>query len=235
MDEQQLQEQIVQLVQNAMQGDQEATQKIQQIMQAAQQGDQQAVQLAQMIQQVAQQMQQVQSAKFGAKLNYVKQLKGKCPIGYEMRYYKVGGKLCSECIKEEKESKKPLNPIDAFKCGRKMKKKACGGYVKKNQQGDKMVTYKSSGFLPQTLIYRTIQYPDRYEEGVPDTTYSKRVHYFLPFIDDYQEGRVTHDRVKYWKNQYNKRLEPEILKVSPSGRSISGKYNQLRDEYNKMK
>ena len=143
MDEQQLQEQIVQLVQNAMQGDQEATQKIQQIMQAAQQGDQQAVQLAQMIQQVAQQMQQVQAAKFGAKLNYVKRLKGKCPIGYEMRYYKVGGKLCSECIKEEKESKKPLNTIDAFKCGRKMKKKACGGSVnkkvKKGQNGIDLV------------------------------------------------------------------------------------------------
>lgn len=160
MDEQQLQEQIVQLVQDAMQGNQEATQKIQQIMQAAQQGDQQAVQLAQMIQQVAQQMQQVQSAKFGAKLNYVKQLKGKCPIGYEMRYYKVGGKLCSECIKEEKESKRPLNTIDAFKCGRKMKKKACGGSVKKDQRGGLVRTVKTVTTYPKRLEAqrRDVQY-----------------------------------------------------------------------------
>ena len=164
MDEQQLQEQIVQLVQDAMQGNQEATQKIQQIMQAAQQGDQQAVQLAQMIQQVAQQMQQVQSAKFGAKLNYVKQLKGKCPIGYEMRYYKVGGKLCSECIKEEKESKKPLNTIDAFKCGRKMKKKACGGPVKKYQKGEAV--------KPVKTVKTVITYPNQLEGQV------RRVQYF---------------------------------------------------------
>ena len=66
-----------------MQGDQQANQQIQQIMQAAQQGDQQAVQIAQMIQAVVQQMQQqqVQAAKFGAKLNYIRQLRGLCPEG----------------------------------------------------------------------------------------------------------------------------------------------------------
>lgn len=141
MDEQQLQQQIVQLVQAAMQGDQQATQQIQQIMQAAQQGDQQAAQLAQMIQQVAQQMQQqqVQAAKFGAKLNYIKQLRGVCPDGYEMKYFKAGGQLCKQCVAKQKKmeegGKAPSNPVDAFKCGRKMKKKACGGLVKKNQTG----------------------------------------------------------------------------------------------------
>ncbi len=103
MDEQQLQQQIIQLVQAAMQGDQQATQQIQQIMQAAQQGNQQAVQLAKMIQAVAQQIQQQQTraAKFGAKLNYIKQLRGICPDGYEMKYFKKGGKVCKKCMKSQ--------------------------------------------------------------------------------------------------------------------------------------
>ena len=136
MDEQQLQQQIVQLVQAAMQGDKQATQQIQQIMQAAQQGDQQAAQLAQMIQDVAQQMQQqqVQAAKFGAKLNYIQHLKGVCPEGYEMQLFKQGGQICRKCIKKammEDEGKTSQNSVDAFKCGRKMKKKACGGTMTK--------------------------------------------------------------------------------------------------------
>lgn len=52
-----IQEQVAQLVQAAMSGDQQAQQQVQQIMQAAQQGDQQAAQIAQMIQAVAQQLQ----------------------------------------------------------------------------------------------------------------------------------------------------------------------------------
>lgn len=162
MNEQELQQQIVQLVQAAMQGDQQATQQIQQIMQAAQQGDQQAAQLAQMIQAVAQQLQQqqVQAAKFGAKLNYIKQLRGDCPDGYEMKYFKAGGQLCKQCVVKQKKMEQggevPSGPVDSFKCGRKMKKKengrnidfskcgskmkkkACGGPVKKDKCGSKM-------------------------------------------------------------------------------------------------
>lgn len=140
MDEQQLQQQIVQLVQAAMQGDQQAAQYIQQIMQAAQQGDQQAAQLAQMIQTVAQRM--VPAAKFGARLNYIKQLKGQCPDGYEMQYFKSGGQLCKKCMKKQMEQGgiAPTNPVDAFKCGRKMKKKKCeiGGSVEMDKCGKKM-------------------------------------------------------------------------------------------------
>ena len=143
MDEQQLQQQIVQLVQAAMQGDKQATQQIQQIMQAAQQGDQQAAQLAQMIQEVAQQMQQqqVQAAKFGAKLNYIQHLKGICPEGYEMQLFKQGGQICRKCIKKammEDGGTTPQNLVDAFKCGRRMKKKACGGTVKEAKCGTKV-------------------------------------------------------------------------------------------------
>ena len=148
MDEQQLQQQIVQLVQAAMQGDQQATQQIQQIMQAAQQGNQQAAQIAQMIQQVAQQMQQqqVQAARFGTKLNYIKQLKGQCPEGYKMEYYKEGGQLCKKCMKVHQdggEVKQTPNTVagqfkmESAKCGKKMKKKEEGGAIEAEKCGGK--------------------------------------------------------------------------------------------------
>ena len=150
MDEQQLQQQIVTLVQAAMQGDQQATQAIQQIMAKAQTGDPQAIQVAQMIQQVAQtmQQQQVQAAKFGAKLNYIKQLRGQCPDGYEMIYFKRGGRLCKECQRKQNtkmEMGGPTNAVDAFRCGRKMKKKACGGTVKEAKCGSKLPMDKCGG------------------------------------------------------------------------------------------
>ena len=69
----------------------------------------------------------MQAAKFGAKLNYIRQLNGKCPDGYEMQYFKQGGQICKKCIKKammEYGGTTPQNPVDAFKCGRKMKKKA---------------------------------------------------------------------------------------------------------------
>lgn len=148
MDEQQLQQQIVQLLQSAQQGDQQAIQQIQQIMQAAQQGDQQAVQIAQMIQQVAQQMQQqqVQAARFGAKLNYIRQLKGSCPEGYKVEYYKEGGQLCKKCMKVHQdggEVETTPNTVagqfkmESAKCGKKMKKKENGGAVESEKCGGK--------------------------------------------------------------------------------------------------
>lgn len=148
MDEQQLQQQIVQLVQAAMQGDEQANQQIQQIMQAAQQGDQQAMQIAQMIQQVAQamQQQQVQAAKFGAKLNYIKSLRGECPEGYEMKMFKQGGRVCKKCMKKEQGGDMPQaqkgmsvkDQFESYKCGgKKMKKAACGSKVQEAKCGGK--------------------------------------------------------------------------------------------------
>jgi Zn ribbon nucleic-acid-binding protein len=85
-----------------------------------------------MIQAVAQQMQQqqVQAARFGAKLNYIRNLKGLCPEGQEPKYFKVGGRLCKKCMKKQKMQgggEAPTNVVDAFKCGRKMRK-AENGY-----------------------------------------------------------------------------------------------------------
>lgn len=90
------------------------------------------------------QQQQVRAAKFGAKLNYIKQLRGQCPDGYEAKYLKEGGmmtKKCVACEQNAQEVQEPSNPIEAFKCGRKMRKtdkKACGGPVKKDKCGNKI-------------------------------------------------------------------------------------------------
>lgn len=98
MQQQNIQQQIVALVQAAAQGDQKATQQIQQIIKAAQNGDQQAMQIAQMIQQVIESMKkQTPAAKYGAKLNYIKQIKGACPDGEELVYFKQGGRMCKVC------------------------------------------------------------------------------------------------------------------------------------------
>ena len=52
-----------------------------------------------------------QMAKDGAKLKYIKRLRGECPEGYEAVSYKIGGKVCKKCEK-----------IEAEKCGGKAKK-----------------------------------------------------------------------------------------------------------------
>lgn len=118
------QEQIVALVQAAMQGDRKATQQIQQIQAAAEQGDKQAAQIMQFIQQVMQQMQQqAQKARHGAKLQYLASLRGECPEGTHMEYFKAGGQICKKCMQ---------NKVQEDKCGGKAKKQkmACGGATK---------------------------------------------------------------------------------------------------------
>lgn len=108
--QQDIQQQIVALVQAAMQGDKKATDAVNKIIEAAKKGDQQAIQLAQMIQQVVEQMQgQATSAKWGAKLSYIKSLK-----------YAKGGKTCPACEKK----------VEMKACGgKKAKKRYFGGLV----------------------------------------------------------------------------------------------------------
>lgn len=126
MNEQQLQQAFLQYLmqKTGAQNEQQLEQVVQQL---GEDGLKQAY--AQFMQEI--QQQQVQAAKFGAKLNYIKKLNGQCPEGMEMHYYKQGGRLCRKCMQvkqNEGELETPSNPIDAFKCGRK---------IKKNQQGRK--------------------------------------------------------------------------------------------------
>ena len=122
--QQDMQQQIIQLVQAAMSGDEKATQTVNQIMEAAKAGDQKAAQLAQMIQQVAQQMQgQATAAKWGTKLGYIKSLK-----------FANGGKTCPACqkgatIKKEKTFTQPNKKVEEKGCGGKTKKRYFGGWL----------------------------------------------------------------------------------------------------------
>ncbi len=138
MNEQQLQQAFLQYLmqKTGAQNEQQLEQVVQQL---GEDGLKQAY--AQFMQEM--QQQQVQAAKFGAKLNYIRKLNGQCPEGMEMYYYKQGGRLCRKCMQakqNEEEIEYPSNPIDAFKCGRKMKKKKCeiGGTVDMDKCGAKI-------------------------------------------------------------------------------------------------
>ena len=108
--QQDIKAQVTALVQAAMQGDQKATQQVNQIMEAAKSGDQQAMQIAQIMEQVVKELQgQATTAKWGAKLGYIKSLK-----------YAKGGKTCPVCEKK----------VEMKACGgKKAKKRYFGGLI----------------------------------------------------------------------------------------------------------
>lgn len=99
----------------------EINQLAQTLVQLKQQDPEQFAQLVQLGQQA-----QSQKAEKGAKLNYIKSLKGQCPDGEELVYFKKGGMIDCGCQKKETggevKSTKKLNPVEEFKKGRKTKK-----------------------------------------------------------------------------------------------------------------
>lgn len=103
--QQDMQQQVIALVQAAMQGDQKATETVNKILEAAKAGDQQAMQIAQLMEQVIKEMQgQAVTAKYGAKLSYLQSLK--CG-GKSMKKKEQGGKVCPAC-EQVKQTKKPI-------------------------------------------------------------------------------------------------------------------------------
>lgn len=118
MDEKQLQQEFIQFLaqQTGAKSQEELQQKIQQL---GQDGLKQAY-AAFLKQYHPELLQQAQSARFGAKLNYIKSLRGICPDGQTAQYYKSGGRLCKRCVAKQKKSE---DPIEAFKCGQKMKRR----------------------------------------------------------------------------------------------------------------
>lgn len=73
-------------------------------------------------------MQKIQGgvmARLGAKLEYYKKLKGVCPEGEELVYFKQGGRICKACQKAQKGTKvtEKANEVDKFKAGRAQYKK----------------------------------------------------------------------------------------------------------------
>lgn len=108
--QQDVKQQVIALVQAAMQGDQKATEAVNNIMEAAKAGDPKATQLAQMITEVAKQMQkQAVTAKWGSKLDYIRELKNP-----------KKEKTCKDCDKK----------VEMKACGgKKAKKRYFGGLI----------------------------------------------------------------------------------------------------------
>lgn len=86
----------------------------------------------------------VSYAKNGAKIRYIDYLRGKCPEGYEVGYFQKGGHLCKQCIKKQQEIidesyAEPQNAIEAFKCGRQIRKRKCeqGSSIEMSKCGSK--------------------------------------------------------------------------------------------------
>ena len=76
-----------------------------------------------------------QVARLGAKLNYIKQIKGDCPEGEELVYFKKGGRFCKTCRKKQEGGN--VDEIANFKKNREEQKK-CGGKMENNKCGGKM-------------------------------------------------------------------------------------------------
>lgn len=74
-------------------------------------------------QEFMQKMQGGVMARLGAKLEYYKKLKGVCPEGEELVYFKQGGRICKACQKAQKGAKVKGNEVDKFKKGRAQYKK----------------------------------------------------------------------------------------------------------------
>ena len=74
-----------------------------------------------------------QVAKLGAKLEYINRLNNKCPEGYEVEKFLLGGKPCSRCKKVKVDKNKKGSTMDNIRD--EISKKRCGGKAKKMQQG----------------------------------------------------------------------------------------------------
>ena len=75
----------------------------------------------QFIQMIQQQQQGGIKAALGAKLNYYNKIKGNCPDGEELIYFKKGGRICKACQGKKVQKGGELNPIQEFKKKRKQK------------------------------------------------------------------------------------------------------------------
>lgn len=117
-------------------------------------------------QEFMQKMQGGTMAKLGAKLEYIKKLKGVCPEGYEMSYYKVGGRICKTCQKMHKmeaaQKGKKLNAVQQFKKDMKTKDEASRDSIAINKWQDQDVmtkkgnkgTFKKGVWTPDRKKYK---------------------------------------------------------------------------------
>ena len=183
------------------------------------------------------QQQQVQAAKFGAKINYIKKLRGQCPDGYDLQYYKSGGQLCKKCIKKQvmqEGGNVPQDPIDQFKCGRKIKKKKCeaGGTVDMDKCGAKMKKKKceNGGFIPFDKCGKKMK--KKQEGGGLETSKPTKTNK-TPFVVYNGKGKK---KVTYVKDEatrdslYANRYNDQEVQVFKPGSYKNGKWTPDRSK-----
>lgn len=183
------------------------------------------------------QQQQVRAAKFGAKINYIKKLRGQCPDGYELQYYKSGGQLCKKCMKKQviqEGGNVPQDPIDQFKCGRKMKKKKCeaGGTVDIDKCGAKMKKKKceNGGFIPFDKCGKKMK--KKQEGGGLETSKPTKTNK-TPFVVYNGKGKK---KVTYVKDEatrdslYANRYNDQEVQVFKPGSYKNGKWTPDRSK-----
>ena len=183
------------------------------------------------------QQQQVRAAKFGAKINYIKKLRGQCPDGYDLQYYKFGGQLCKKCIKKQvmqEGGNVPQDPIDQFKCGRKMKKKKCeaGGTVDIDKCGAKMKKKKceNGGFIPFDKCGKKMK--KKQEGGGLETSKPTKTNK-TPFVVYNGKGKK---KVTYVKDEatrdslYANRYNDQEVQVFKPGSYKNGKWTPDRSK-----
>lgn len=190
----------------------------------------------------------VQSARHGAKLNYLMKLKGMCPAGYEPRYYKAGGTICQACVKKQEEREK----VQSAKCGKKMKK----GAVTKAMNGIRTEMYQNGGVAKkpsQNIQVKTAKAPDgaimrraiipNINPAYNDTVYSERVFYprlvdgsdgpgsymFEPAGVYHFDGNLSRREDRNYQNQKNKFNKARIIETEsiPFTKANAKKYRDL--------
>ncbi len=141
MQQQDPKQQIMQLVQAAMQGDQQATETINKIMESAKLGDPQAQQLIQLIQQAMQELQgQATMARWGSKLKYIKSLK-----------YAKGGKTCKKCENNFKKKVKFCQTGEIIESNSTNPKYVSSGDYWYEQDGNGIIYNDTYSDVPGTL------------------------------------------------------------------------------------
>lgn len=148
---------------------QEAAQAVQ-VLQQAMQGGQQAA------------PQQAPVAKNGAKLNYLKQLKGKCPEGEELVYMKKGGVVCPVCQKKKNGGEAKAPKKEFFGKDKKIAKAQEGtkttepkilGIDRKKDQKNSMATYQFPDSTSRSMmINQNLPYPIYVNTTPKDTTFA---------------------------------------------------------------
>lgn len=171
---------------------------IQEIVKRAKGGDQQAMQAVQVLQQVMQnqqqpQQQQPQMAEKGAKLQFIKSLRGICPEGEELTYMKKGGVMCPVCQKK-KETAAKSEKKEFFGKDKKVKKDAPGDKIE--AKPDSMKVYKqrsSNGDVFKTQETSTRKITTNENTGATRDSSAAGIMYY----NDNRAGGGLLDSIKY--------------------------------------